>query len=61
LLIAIDKVAMYIENSKHITEQNSQALVKMARMCESEAKRKEQLINVCSSMTLNDSKSINKM
>lgn len=55
------KVSNYIKNSKHIDSQNSQVLVNMARMCESEAKRKEQLMSVNSSLTISNTRNVNNM
>ncbi|CAI2384418.1 unnamed protein product [Moneuplotes crassus] len=55
------KAVQYIDRAKQIEEQNSQVLVNMARICESEAKRKEQLLDVQNSITVDNSKQINKM
>ena len=57
----IGKAAQYFEKAKNMEEQNSQVLVNMARICESEAKRKEQLISVKSSANMDNTKQINQM
>jgi hypothetical protein len=46
---------------KNLENQNSQVLVNAARVYENEAKRKEQLLSVKSSLNMENSKQINKM